>query len=272
MNPAPDEEALRAYYNQSYMVPAQAYARGSARNAPMILRVLRERFPKKGKLLEVGCSYGFLLDAARRDGWATTGVELDDGAAAYGRQELGLKILSGTLKDQFAQLDLPYDAIATFHVIEHLRDPVGFLGLCRELLTEGGVLVLKTPNVASWIAKRTGSSWQWLSPPAHIHLFSSRALELALAKSGFQVEKIWSRRGDAHNNLFELVCAAGRYLGKKKGQNTNGGDLRKSWADDWKVNAARAAAEAVYYPIGVVVDPWLEKRGLQPELVAIARA
>jgi hypothetical protein len=37
------------------------------------------------------------------------------------------------------------------------------------------------------------------------------------------------------------------------------------------VNAARTASEVIYYPLGVVVGPWLGKKGLQPELVAIAR-
>ena len=268
----PGEEALRAFYNEGYMVPAEVYARATTRESPMILRALHESFPEKGRLLEVGCSYGFLLDRARRDGWQTTGIELDEGAASHGRQKLGLKVLCGTLENQLARLEPPYDAIATFHVIEHLRDPMRFLALCRGLLREGGILILKTPNVTSWIARRTGSCWQWLSAPAHIHLFAPRTLELALTKSGFRVEKIWSRRGDAHNNLFELVCAAGRYFVRRKERTAAGGNGRKSWSQDWRVNAAEAAAEAVYYPLGAVVDPWLEKKGLQPELVAIARA
>jgi hypothetical protein len=138
-------------------------------------------------------------------------------------------------------------------------------------LREDGMLILKTPNAASWIAKRTGAYWQWLSPPAHIHLFSPRTLVLALEKSGFQVERICSRRGDAHNNLFELACAAGRYVASKK-NGVAGGHGRKSWSDKWQVNAARAASEAVYFPVGMVIDRWLGEKGLQPELVAVARA
>ena len=271
LSPVPDEEALSAYYNELYMVPAAAYARATARNAPMILQALRERLPDKGKLLEVGCSYGFLLDRARRDGWETTGVELDDGASSYGRQKLGLKILSGALENQFAQLTPPYDAVATFHVIEHLRDPIAFLVRCRQLLREGGILILKTPNVESWIARRTGAYWQWLCPPAHLHLFSPGTLGLALAKTGFRAEKMWSRRGDAYNNFFELACAAGRYAASRK-SGAAGGKQRKTWSDKWHVNAAKLASEGIYYPLGLVVDPWLAGKMLQPELVAIARA
>jgi SAM-dependent methyltransferase len=141
---------------------------------------------------------------------------LGDGAAKYGREKLGLKIFSGTLEGEVARLEPPYDATGTFHKIEHVRDPIRFLKSCRELLRENGVLILKTPNVASWIARRTGAYWQWFCPPAHIHLFSLRTLGMALEKCGFRVEQISSQRGDAHNNLFELACATGRCLASKR--------------------------------------------------------
>ncbi len=275
LNPMPDVEALDSYYNQTYTVAPEAYARRVAEHAPPILRELGARFPGRGKLLEVGCSYGFFLDAAQQEGWAATGIELDDRAVNYGREKLGLKILAGTLESEMGRLEPPYDAIVTFHVIEHLRDPVEFLRRCRKLLREGGVLILKTPNVASWIAKRTGAYWEWLCPPAHIHLFSSGTLDLALQRSGFRAQRIWSRRGDAHNNLFQLVWALGRYVASRRHvasskNGSSGGNGCRGLSDGWRVNAAMTASEAIYYPLALVIDPWLEKKGLQPELVAIA--
>jgi SAM-dependent methyltransferase len=270
LKPIPDEEDLRIYYNEAYSIVAEAYLQGTQRNSPPILRELGERFPWRGKLLEVRCSYGFFLEAAQRDGWQTAGIELDDGAARYGREKLGLKIFSGTLESELGKLEPPYDAIATFHIVEHVRDPIGFLQRCRKLLREGGALILKTPNVASWIAKRTGAYWEWLCPPAHIHLFSPRALELALEKSGFRVEKIWSRRGDANNNLFQLVHALGKHVVSRK-NGAAGGNGRRNWSDRWYVQAVRTASGVIYYLPGLVVDSWLGKKRLQPELVAIAR-
>jgi hypothetical protein len=29
-------------------------------------------------------------------------------------------------------------------------------------------------------------------------------------------------------------------------------------------------SEALYLPVGLFIDPWLERKGLQPELLAIA--
>jgi len=270
LRPMPDETTLRHYYNADYSVPATRYARGMERSAPFMLAGLRERFSRRGKLLEIGCSYGLFLDAARQDGWDVTGIELDDHAAACGREKLGLRVFSGTLESESSRLDPPYDAIVSFHVIEHVRDPVGFLRLCRRLIQEDGVLILKTPNVASWIAETTGAHWAWLSPPAHLHLFSPQALEFALKKTGFRVEGIWSRRGDANNNLFELIYAAGRHMASKnRGAAGKGG--ANNWSDRWQVRAVRAVSEAVYFPMALLIDPWLGRKGLQPELVAVAR-
>jgi cyclopropane fatty-acyl-phospholipid synthase-like methyltransferase len=271
LNPIPDEEALRAYYNETYVVPPEAYARGAAANAPVILRELTRSFPSNGRLLEIGCSYGLFLRAASQEGWDVTGIELDAAAASYGKEHLGLKILPGTLESEIPRLDPPYDVIAAFHVIEHVQDPIGFLKLCRQLLKAKGVLILKTPNVASWIAGTTGPYWQWLSPPAHIHLFSPQSLELALGKCGFEVNKIWSQRGDAHNNLFELAAAFGRYFGSRK-QEHGSANRRKTWSERWEVNAALTVSDFIYYPLEVFVDPWLGSKGLQPELVAIGRS
>jgi 2-polyprenyl-3-methyl-5-hydroxy-6-metoxy-1,4-benzoquinol methylase len=271
LDPRPDEHELRTYYNQTYLVPAEWYAREAKRKAPPILSGLATKLPSRGKLLEVGCSYGYLLHAAKRDGWDVTGIELDDGAAAHGRDKLGLKVFSGTLESEFERLQPPYDAIAALHVIEHLRDPITFLKLCRGLLRDDGVLFLKTPNVASWIARQTGAYWQWFSPPAHIHLFSPFTLELALKRGGFTVEKMASQRGDAHNNLFEMACAAGRFMTSGK-EGDSGASGRKTWSDKWQVNAVSAVSEVVYLPFRFIVDPWLNRKGLQPELVAIARS
>jgi hypothetical protein len=40
----------------------------------------------------------------------------------------------------------------------------------------------------------------------------------------------------------------------------------------WSLTAVRTVSEVIYLPIKALVDPWLEKKGLQPELLAIAHA
>jgi cyclopropane fatty-acyl-phospholipid synthase-like methyltransferase len=263
----PAEDELRSYYNSAFKVPRVESEKGIAASAPIALRNLADsRIPGK-KLLEIGCSYGFFLAHARKQGWDVTGIELDREAAAVGRDELSLNIHTGTLED--ARLSPPYDVIVAFHVIEHLTDPLRFLRQCNSLLRDNGILMLKTPNVGSWIAKKAGDCWVWHSPPAHIHLFTPQAMHLAATKSGFRMERIWTQRGDSNNNLFERVSAWGRRWYRRKNQTQNRAQTQAFRRPS--VKFVRSLTDIVYFPFGLILDPWLAKRNLQPEIVLVAR-
>ena len=83
LHPVPDEATLRSYYNDSYEVDFDRYAKNLKRGSGSILGDLKRHFPGRGRLLEVGCSYGGFLAEAQRDGWDVTGVELSEASARY---------------------------------------------------------------------------------------------------------------------------------------------------------------------------------------------
>jgi SAM-dependent methyltransferase len=261
----PDEATLRSYYNGEYEVDFERYAKNIRQGAESILRDLKKQFPNRGRLLEVGCSYGGFLAEARRDGWEVAGVELSETAACYARDKLNLRVFTGSLHDQLQQLEAPYEVVALFHVIEHVPDPVQLLEQCRKLIRPGGLLVLKTPNVASLIARITKATWQWVSPPAHLYLYSPKTLALLLEKAGYQPITFRSAQGDANNNLFAIMSSvAKRSILWSSGQPKS--QLRKSLP----VRIVERTCESVYYPFGLLIDPWLERRLWQPELYAVA--
>jgi 2-polyprenyl-3-methyl-5-hydroxy-6-metoxy-1,4-benzoquinol methylase len=265
LHPIPDEATLRVFYNDGYEVDFERYAKNIRQGAESILRDLKKQFPNRGRLLEVGCSYGGFLAEARRDGWEVAGVELSETAACYARDKLNLRVFTGSLHDQLPQLGEPYEAVALFHVIEHVPDPVQLLEQCRKLIRPGGLLVLKTPNVASLIARLTKATWQWVSPPAHLYLYSPKTLALLLEKAGYQPIAYRSAQGDANNNLFAIMSSvAKRSILRSSGQPTS--QLRKSLP----VRIVERTCEFIYYPFGLSIDPWLESRLWQPELYAVA--
>ena len=93
-------------------------------------------------------------------------------------------------------------------MIEHVPDPGRFLRACRSCLRSGGHLALKTPNVASVIARINKSSWEWANPVTHLFLFSPRTLAEVVKKSGFHPIQIFTCRGDAHNPWLEIMRGA----------------------------------------------------------------
>jgi len=208
--PVPQEAVLKDYYAKSYAVDRMAYQRSTKKHAARDIRFL-EQYEVPGRMLEIGSSWGFFLDAARRRGWHVKGIELSDAAANWARKHLELDVTCGTVEASL--LPGQYDVVVAWHVIEHVPDLIGFLKTVREVLRPGGLFAVRTPNIASVPAKINGWAWQWVGAPAHLSLFSPRSLGLALEKNGFFVRHISTRRGDAHNPIFETLRCASLRLG-----------------------------------------------------------
>jgi SAM-dependent methyltransferase len=122
------------------------------------------RFCDKGKLLELGCAYGFFLKEARRS-FDVTGFELAEEAAEHARNS-GLDVISGVADEETLQRIGPVDVIVLFDVIEHLPDPRATLSLCERHLNPGGIVVITTGDFHSLLARITGRHWRLMTPPA----------------------------------------------------------------------------------------------------------
>jgi SAM-dependent methyltransferase len=140
-----------------------------------------------GSLLDVGCGHGVLLDEARKRGYESTGLELSADAARHARDSLGLDVHEVPL-ESFDPGARRFDVIMLADVIEHLEDPVGALDRCHELLADGGVLVVVTPDPSSRTAQVAGSKW-WGYIPAHMCLLPRKTLRELLAARGLVISE-----------------------------------------------------------------------------------
>jgi 2-polyprenyl-3-methyl-5-hydroxy-6-metoxy-1,4-benzoquinol methylase len=146
---------------------------GRRRTARRLLDLLAAHAPR-GRLLEVGCGHGLLLDEARRRGYAVEGLELSVEAARYARERLGLSVREMVLED--AALDSErYDAVLLVDVLEHLDDPVAALERLRTMLAPGGALLIVTPDPSSFMARVARRRW-WGYLPAHFCLIPRKTL------------------------------------------------------------------------------------------------
>src|SRR5712672_496127 len=80
-----------------------------------------------GRLLEIGCAYGFFLHEAKKY-FDVSGIELAADAAIY-CQRSGLSVLPGVAEETTLHQDEMVDVIVMLDVIEHLPDPRGTLVL-----------------------------------------------------------------------------------------------------------------------------------------------
>jgi 2-polyprenyl-3-methyl-5-hydroxy-6-metoxy-1,4-benzoquinol methylase len=140
-----------------------------------------------GRLLDVGCGPGLLLDEARRRGYDTVGLELSRASAAHARDALGLDVRELALEDFADEADPPgFDVVVLADVLEHLDDPVGGVARCAALLRPGGVLCVVTPDPSSATARLAGARW-WGYVPAHTCLLPRTTLRELLAATGLVV-------------------------------------------------------------------------------------
>jgi SAM-dependent methyltransferase len=143
-------------------------------------------FCGEGKLLELGCAYGFFLKEAERY-FDVAGIELAEEAAEHARCS-GLNVLSGMADEATMQRFGLVDAIVLFDVIEHLPDPRATLALCARYLNPGGVVVITTGDFDSLFARLLGRHCSLMTPPQHLWFFTPPSLQRMANSLGLSLE------------------------------------------------------------------------------------
>jgi SAM-dependent methyltransferase len=140
-----------------------------------------------GRLLDVGCSGGLLMEYAVAQGWDAEGIEPSAEALREARSH-GLTVHAGLYQD----VDLPKESFDVVHsklVGEHLPDPRHHLAWVGTMLRSGGILSIHVPNdfnVLQLAARdELGKSDWWIAPPFHINYFGFESLERLMRSAGF---------------------------------------------------------------------------------------
>jgi SAM-dependent methyltransferase len=142
------------------------------------------RYRQTNKLLDIGCGEGQLLHTAQRMGWDAQGVESCTHAAAICRR-FGLHVECGNLLEaHYARGS--FDVVTMIEVIEHLNKPKEFVSKSYELLRQGGVFYLTTPNFNCLARRLTGARWSMIHGE-HLLYFTPATLTSLLRRFGFRV-------------------------------------------------------------------------------------
>lgn len=156
--------------------------KGRRISARKILNKLK-KLKKKGRILDIGCATGFLLDEAKVAGWEAHGVELSRWCVDYARDRLGMDIFCGSLKKAGFK-DSFFDAVVLKDVIEHLSDPKETLLEIRRILKPDGIVCISTPDIDSLMSKMLKARW-WGINQAHLFYFTKKTLSKLLVSAGF---------------------------------------------------------------------------------------
>ena len=139
-----------------------------------------------GPVLEFGAQGGWLAEALAERGVPVVAGDAT-GLAPASRISKNVGAAVGFRLSDPCFLPGSFRAITAFGVLEHLRKPKTALLALRDLLSEGGRLILKIPNVDCWQALLLGNAWTGFDVPRHPFGFGISEIESLLEHCGYKV-------------------------------------------------------------------------------------
>ena len=221
-NPQPFDEELAYFYPDTagYFVPTapepEAEKPANSTNYGTLKKYFQERnlaiegvpgFVENGKLLDVGCSYGFYLKKMKDLGWDTAGIEQNKKAAEYGTKQLGLKIFDDTFEN--ISLSEKFDVISMRMVLEHFHSPTQMLEKAFQLLKDDGRLIIIVPDFSGLEFRIFKEYCYALQVPTHLNHFTPATIKKLCAKCGFIIERI------VHHKFDRDFVASAQYMEDK---------------------------------------------------------
>lgn len=140
----------------------------------------------KHKFLDVGTHTGIFLKLLKSKGIEAVGVELNENAAKYGRQEFGVNILTDPL-DKMSERG-PFDVITLFNVFEHFENPVTALLHLKALTKTNGILAMEIPNIFTLQSTISRGLWHHFVTE-HFWFYDRKTIAMLLRKHGFTVQE-----------------------------------------------------------------------------------
>ncbi|MHC5018764.1 MAG: class I SAM-dependent methyltransferase, partial [Planctomycetota bacterium] len=174
VNPRPPA-GHRADHHHDYL-PASPEAVAAWRRMMDVVRarsvaMIRARIAPPARVLDVGCGFGFFLDAMRGAGYTPVGLEVGaPGLAECRRLELDVR---PSLLEEAGLEPASFDVVTAFYVIEHVYDPAAFVRDCARLLRPGGLLLLRWPHSTPLVRLTRGfTDLKLYDLPSHLQDFA----------------------------------------------------------------------------------------------------
>jgi 2-polyprenyl-3-methyl-5-hydroxy-6-metoxy-1,4-benzoquinol methylase len=183
-------------YTCEYSIESSRYAPQDARvDKYSRNRILIEWVGTGKRVLEVGCSTGYMSQLMKERNCAVTGVEVDADAARcaanYCDEVHVLDLNSPEWSTRF--LESRFEAVLLGDVLEHLVEPARVLSQIREVLSPNGSLLISLPNVVHWETRVKILLGRFNYQPCgtldhtHLRFFTLKTAQELIEAAGFRI-------------------------------------------------------------------------------------
>lgn len=168
------------------------------------------KFKDKGRLLDIGCGYGFFLKLMHNNGYQVFGIEPSNKAIKFARDNLSLDVREGCLFDAEFPENF-FDIVTFWYVLEHIPNPLEHLLKVNRLLKYEGLLIIRVPNMNINIDRilyrlgPLGRKFFLINPPRHLYDYSPSIIRKMLAKGNFKVIKMINGFPRTAGNILEMA-------------------------------------------------------------------
>ena len=108
---------------------------------------LIEKYAEVGKMLDVGCGAGHLLEASAKRGWLGRGYDVDEELTKNTAIKLGVDIACGDFMT--ADLGEGYDLVTMHQVLEHVKNPADYIRKIHSMMKDEASIFIAVPNIKS---------------------------------------------------------------------------------------------------------------------------
>lgn len=152
-------------------------------------------------VLDFGSGNGGFLKLAKNISKSVLGVELEKAIIPYYKEE------NIHLENNIDNIKNKFDIITSFHVIEHIKEPLDILEKLKNLLEDDGKLIIEVPNANDALLtiyeNEAFSNFTYWS--CHLYLYTQHTLNILAKQAGFKVEFIKHiQRYPLSNHLYWL--------------------------------------------------------------------
>lgn len=151
---------------------------------------------KDKKVLEVGCSSGYLSNIFKAAGCEVTAIEIDPEQAEKARPYCS-RVITGSAEDAavLGQADGSYDVILFADIIEHLMSPEKTIAHLLPFLKEDGCVIVSVPNIANWrirldlLLGKFHYAPEGIMDMTHVRFYTIETIRSLLENCGLRVDR-----------------------------------------------------------------------------------